>query len=61
MKTIFENWKTTLSGLVLLTLVGLLFWEAIPRETFDMGLAVAVSLGLMSSQDAGRVDKLDRP
>jgi hypothetical protein len=50
-----KNWKTTLSGLTVLFLLGLSFYQVVPQETLNGLIVGAVSLGLISAADAGKM------
>jgi hypothetical protein len=52
----FNNWKTALSGVIILVVVGLRLFEFITTEAMSITLATLSGYGFIVSKDASRKD-----
>lgn len=57
MKNFFSSYKTTISAVLVLSLVGVYIFELIDVTAFNQLLAVLVAMGFITAADADRVRK----
>ena len=57
MKNFFSSYKTTISAILVLALVGVYIFDLIEVQAFNQLLAVLIAMGFITAADADRIRK----